>query len=231
MQQLYFQRLWVLQEIYFSRKVTCLIGKNTLDWDVIIALALETPQNKLMASNAASKALLSIPTTYRISVPGEVPWATQANRPSGRPEHRRGFRTSSASWQRLENQEYHPYLISLAGPGVFKLVIPEIRSLRCSILQAIDISSLSPTTLPQWTKFTVAMLHALQRKVKGIRYCPVLVFVFHQRLGLAGSPDGQIKPTSSAFSLIPLSEQVAPYSDPRRAWLLAHFGLKLLLST
>ncbi|OQV11277.1 hypothetical protein CLAIMM_15137 [Cladophialophora immunda] len=78
MQQLYFTRLWVLQEIHFSRKVTCLIGKDTLDWKTVAALALEIPQNKLMASNAASKALHTNPD----NVPDLSPWRSASQGPS-----------------------------------------------------------------------------------------------------------------------------------------------------
>ncbi|OAL32735.1 hypothetical protein AYO22_00209 [Fonsecaea multimorphosa] len=53
-QESYFTRTWVLQEIFFSTKTTCLIGSKRLSWGIIEALANEIPITAGSASNRAA---------------------------------------------------------------------------------------------------------------------------------------------------------------------------------
>ena len=54
-QSSYFTRLWVLQEVVYSRKVTILWGSTEIPWHVLRALAKELPITKLYASNIAAR--------------------------------------------------------------------------------------------------------------------------------------------------------------------------------
>ena len=54
MKQPYLTRTWVLQEIYCSNTVTCLIGESQLPWETVKALAIEIPLTTGIASNAAA---------------------------------------------------------------------------------------------------------------------------------------------------------------------------------
>lgn len=53
MEQSYFTRLWVLQELHFSGVVTCLMGNSCFDWDVIQACAQEIPIWTSLSTNSA----------------------------------------------------------------------------------------------------------------------------------------------------------------------------------
>jgi hypothetical protein len=50
--QPYFLRIWVLQEIFFSKKITCMLGKDEFSWRMIEALAKDLP---VMESLSATK--------------------------------------------------------------------------------------------------------------------------------------------------------------------------------
>jgi hypothetical protein len=51
--QPYFSRSWVIQELRFSRVITCLWGRCTLDWDLVRACAKKIPVREGLSANSA----------------------------------------------------------------------------------------------------------------------------------------------------------------------------------
>jgi hypothetical protein len=58
--QKYYTRCWCMQEVFFSRKITCVIGTSDLDWEIVRELAMEVPLTTWYASNEATRRVLPL---------------------------------------------------------------------------------------------------------------------------------------------------------------------------
>ena len=69
--QPYFSRIWVLQEIFFSRKIKCLWGSSEFDWDIIESCAKDLPVRESLSATPAFKRM-PVFTSWNTGVVEEV---------------------------------------------------------------------------------------------------------------------------------------------------------------
>jgi hypothetical protein len=61
----YFSRIWVLQELIFSKKVTCLLGSFAFSWDIVDSFAKDLPIREALSATPAFKSMPSIVVSKR----------------------------------------------------------------------------------------------------------------------------------------------------------------------